>query len=216
MIIISDFRDYYDCCQKDDQDKITKFLRNRGEETSHKDLRTAEFDIVVGFAGKLYPGVRFPVIDGKPIKAIGWYDNFKIYNRYLNSGCISEYFYDEFTLQDLNDVTKKSYGWMRSGTDPLTAIRSPKLAELLTERFGPIFTIRPGAFYHSLVIVNDRLNQYNFQRALSPQLAYQELTRWVYNHASPEKPIPQMSNEMKIHQHGFNNKTSFRKEKEKK
>ena len=215
MRIISDFRDYYDCLQQSDQDKETLFLRNRGTQQYHKDLSTFGFDVVVGFAGKLYPGMNFPIIEGKPRKVLGWYDNFKIRTEW-NYGS-TEYFYDDEVLQELNDKEKKGYWWRKSGTDPLTAVRSTKLAEELTIRFGPIFVLSStgysGNSFGLSVVQNERLNQFNFQRALSPPQAYQLLTQYVYNLAVAAKPIPEMDNDTKVALAGFNLKTSFRKPK---
>jgi hypothetical protein len=50
---------------------------------------------------------------------------------------------------------------------------------------------------------------------MPPSLAWNNLANFVGNVARPARPIPEMSNEIKIEQAGFNLKTSFRKKKTK-
>jgi hypothetical protein len=50
------------------------------------------------------------------------------------------------------------------------------------------------------------------QHLLSPAEAYIEMERFTSNIARPEKPIPQMGNDIKIEQHGFD-RFSFRSNK---
>lgn len=57
------------------------------------------------------------------------------------------------------------------------------------------------------------LKFYDFQVCLDTYTAYQELSMWLNNKASPEKPMIKVSNDILIKKHGFD-KFSFRKSKQ--
>lgn len=62
------------------------------------------------------------------------------------------------------------------------------------------------------IISNGRLENLGFAKVISPAEAYIEMERYLSNLARPDKPIPKMDNDIKIHQHGFD-KHSFRSSK---
>lgn len=53
-----------------------------------------------------------------------------------------------------------------------------------------------------------------FYSIMQPYEVYQEISYWFNNRSNPEKPMVQVSNDVRIQQHGFD-KMSFRKRKEK-
>jgi len=59
------------------------------------------------------------------------------------------------------------------------------------------------------------LKQYEFYRIFPPFQAFQEINMWLSNQASPIKPIPEMTDKVKLESKGFD-KWSFRKESTKK
>lgn len=61
--------------------------------------------------------------------------------------------------------------------------------------------------------INVPLRRYEFAKVKDPFTAYQELYQYFANQASPEKPIPVVSNSDMIIAKGFDTKYSFRKEK---
>lgn len=52
-----------------------------------------------------------------------------------------------------------------------------------------------------------------FYSTMQPYEVYQEISYWFNNRSNPEKPMVQVSNDVRIQQHGFD-KMSFRKRKE--
>jgi hypothetical protein len=66
-----------------------------------------------------------------------------------------------------------------------------------------------------IITYNSPLRQLDFVRIFPPYQAFQEISMWLANQAVPMKPIPEMSNEIKIASKGFD-KFSFRKDKSKK
>lgn len=88
----------------------------------------------------------------------------------------------------------------------------------LPERFGPVFSINFGQYYYGNksdveVIENDCLSYYCFEKVLPPPLCYNEIYKFVCNQTRSNRPIPEMSNDIRIEQAGFDLKTSFRKAK---
>lgn len=65
------------------------------------------------------------------------------------------------------------------------------------------------------ITYNAQLKPLEFFRVFDPYQAYQEVAMWLSNQAVPLKPIPEMTDEIKIQSKGFD-KFSFRKAKTKK
>lgn len=89
------------------------------------------------------------------------------------------------------------------------------------ENRTPIFVSRYSwnAFerrYDSWIEYNAALRPYGFMRVFDPFHAFQEINMWLNNQAVPMKPIPEIDNNTMIEAKGFDTKTSFRKEKQKK
>jgi len=68
--------------------------------------------------------------------------------------------------------------------------------------------------YTPTLTLNPNLSQYNFGAVLPPTDAWQAIYTYLCNQARPERPIPEMSNDIKVSLAGFDVKKSFRKEKE--
>lgn len=80
---------------------------------------------------------------------------------------------------------------------------------------APIFFIGQKTYCYPIkfkVVLNPLLKDYGFASIVEPYAAFQELYMFLSNQARPMKPIPTISDEMKILTHGFN-KESFRKPK---
>ena len=60
------------------------------------------------------------------------------------------------------------------------------------------------------VVYNANLKDVEFYRLFDPFQTYQEISMWLGNQAEPRKPIPEMSDDIKAFQHGYD-KWSFRK-----
>lgn len=66
----------------------------------------------------------------------------------------------------------------------------------------------------NLCVINERLNDFHFQKVFDPYQAFQEISMFMGNMAFPNRPIPEVSNEDLIAAKGFD-KFSFRKDKKK-
>ncbi len=77
----------------------------------------------------------------------------------------------------------------------------------------PIFVMSQ---VHSWVFTwNAELRNFDFQKIVEPYTAFQELSMWVGAQARPERPIVEISDEVRLEAHGFDKKFSFRKPKSK-
>ncbi len=75
----------------------------------------------------------------------------------------------------------------------------------------PIFVQYPQTKYKkAYLIINEQLSKFNFAKLFDPVIAYQELSMFVGGMASPEKTIPDVSDEDLIEAKGFDG-WSFRK-----
>ncbi len=209
MRIISDFKDYYDCLQRLDQDKSTIFLRNKEDQIILEDDKnwTRFFDVIIGFCGKTYVGKSRWVVTPADIEK--WKDEKFLKPSYdcLDKPGHNEY---EFSEQAYQEQIPKSRWW---GEHTFPQNLDQDLADYFI-KYGPIWTLTAQNPEYGdtdrYLQKNDNLGNWGFAKVLPPNQAYQELQRWVYNQASPPKPIPEMSNDVKIHQAGFNTTTSFR------
>jgi hypothetical protein len=189
MRIISPFKDYYDGLQRLDTDHETQFRRKTQRDVIYSGILWATETVqVIGFAGKVYP---FQIIkrDGRTIH------NF-----------------------DVDQWEKGRARWTRSGfltTDivgrtMLGLNGTPALEELFV-KYGPIWLL-----YHddvTMIRINPKLEPLGFASVVPPHEAYNELYKWIVNQARPNRPIPEMSNDIKIEQAGFDLKKSFRHKK---
>lgn len=93
----------------------------------------------------------------------------------------------------------------------------------LVQKYGPVFRVFAPQYLeyctgdipsgHVAVETNICLANYKFHKVLDSNQAWQNIELWFANKAYPEKPIPVMSDDIKIEQHGFDLKQSFRKRK---
>lgn len=234
MRIISDRRDYYDCVQANDQDRETLFIR---EEKMEKHPRRSwpfpNFErygkvdnisysvIAVGFCGKVYGALHLDSYqwDKPNTNAICWgiaqVDEF--FNANLSKKALEQY----NTPCKFNKASHWrreiliSKEWRRD-----SIVEFFKQFQERQNEFGAMFTGPRPIFVATCnpnredyeVVYNAQLKPVQFFRLFGPQLAYQELTLWVYNQAVPQKPIPKLDDETLAESKGFNRKTSFRKD----
>ena len=81
--------------------------------------------------------------------------------------------------------------------------------KMFTEKRCPIFVATRNRCCGEIEW-NAMLKQCEFFRVFDPYTAFQEIAMWVGNLAVPQKPIPVISDKMKVQTHGFN-EWSFRK-----
>ena len=226
MRIISDFHDYYDVGMKNGVDPQLPYRRFRREEAisfptddwrsfGRRVLRLSKLYrfFYVGFAGKTWSGID--VTFGKANEL---------------SLC-----FEQNLLEDsfFIDIAKNRSHWKCFGRKPKREKDIQFIANEVKEEISECFEFKNSFEFLNLfekfktaifvyqmgsdsIVINERLNQYSFQRILPPTQAFQELAMYVGAYLT--KPVieePPISDKIKAEIHGFD-KFSFRKEKQKK
>lgn len=202
MKIVSNFHDYYDSIQGTIFDKDVIYLRKEvgiGPWESWKYNRYFNYgkdSIIVGFAGKIYRGLRCVVEKRNIIKYLWSWDKAKEF--------LDEHKFD-YTIGPYYDYERVSKDWFGE-------VNIPQHKELFFKYNVPIFGI---GFPEYDIILNPCLKNVDFAKILEPYTAFQQLYQYMCNQASPEKPIPAIDDKTLAEAKGFD-KFSFRKEKSKK
>ena len=224
MRIISDFHDYYDVGMQNGVDPQLPYQRYRREvRINHlhgfndpyywylyEEYACADNNriVFIGFAGKVYPALVhinnfketvyiFDIDKADP----KFFEN--AVNRMLQCGrTLSRKRAEKDCLVQIKKEIKDMFSWKDDKA----------LLGLFDELKTAIFVYW---LESPTVIINERLNQYGFQKVLPPMQAFQELEMYVgaclTKPTIEEPPIP---DKIKAEIHGFD-KYSFRKDKKK-
>lgn len=169
---------------------------------------------MVGFCKKVYPVVKFwhKYVPGAPDQ-----DHKICFNMEQVEESIEAIFgKDEMETWRSN----KSWTWHR-WTRRKSWVEFFEECKAIEEKHEDLFEkLKAPIFQYGIrdnnwtVTVNPFLKPLEFYRLFPGYQAYQELVMYLGNLANPEKPTPQMPDELKAEQHGYD-KFSFRKEKSK-
>lgn len=80
------------------------------------------------------------------------------------------------------------------------------------QKYGPQFEFYV-SYQNNVFTQSPKLMGTGFEAVVPPQVAYMELYKFLCNQNRPVRPVPDMSNDIKIEQHGFDLRRSFRKQK---
>ncbi len=222
MRIISDFHDYYDIGMQNGVDVKLPYRRFTREESIHitipgRSWRSSDGysrDYIVlffGFAGGIYPAI----VQAKSS------DEYLIY---YDLAELDKVHYDEQIYNEREEKhrivwrkprrdkeRKECLAEIKEDLDDIWGFRDRKELRCLFEQFKTaIFVHRMGS---DRVVINERLNQYGFQKVLPPMQAFQELEMYVGSYLTqPVIEEPPISDKIKAEIHGFD-KYSFRKDK---
>ena len=216
MRIISEKHDYYDCIQRSGIDTSLIYIRKETvvEEYSmmggryyfsQHGYRTRSYGI--GFCGKYYLCFEINIYNKKTMK-----DNFY-------------YAYDLESFDKIckSHLSEKDYKHFRSASRPLgfgyngsgynkvkkcfnhfqeyCKNNQSKISAMFEKH--PICLIYEEGGTNKIIWNYSDLKSLEFFRIFDPYSAYQEIQMFLGSLASPEKEIPEMSNELKIHQKGL-------------
>lgn len=211
MRIVTDFKDYYDCMARYDEERETIFVRNKTAQVEIKRPAGLPFMDNAGaclfFGGKFYP---FHIATRTEKRSI-WSYLSQSYKKVT-------FIYDKDESLARLKNSRWRYDEVVSFFDYFREPFRPELTALI-EEYGAVFGIFLTSLFghncrHGEVVIekNIRLEPFGFVKVLPPALAWNQLTNFVNNIARPAKPIPEMDNDTKIQQAGFDLKTSFRKD----
>lgn len=232
MLIVSNYKDYYDSAVGMGIDKTIVYTRHENEIDVPKDIHElfsenagnfgyktistswsylptipkGKYEIelfVVGFCGKLHVGCICTSTD---------YSSIDKHN-------LVEYVYDHDKLRSiLSSNSNKYLNWGKSNKqhfdDYLFKIKSIDPIEIFRKYNAPIFIYRSGLRgKKEKIYINPCLKEYGFMKIHDPFTAFQEIQMFVSGVLGNNEnaPQPEMTEKQKIAQHGMD-KWSFRKE----
>lgn len=239
MRIISPFNDYYDSVQAAGQDLELQYLRNRQEIPStnpfpkvihgYRDW-VSGFDMDVGsgviaFCGKFYGYITLRVRERSIQRTPpAFCYNIKAADSFLEKSFrpkeLAEYYRPKNSLAASRQGRKWPGSCSRSKFiqffDAVANISNDSYREIFQQYHTPTFTHTDGDYREGAkLIINPRLHDVEFYRAVDPYQAFQEIQMFIGGMASPEKPIPHVSDADLAACKGFD-KWSFRKPPSKK
>lgn len=194
MRIISDFHDYYDYLQKYDEDRQTLFIRKYSIEYQQNHSLNGLPPVHIYNTKYGIPSFGYIGFCGKKYPYVKFLSN-------------TEYYYDIQSLKN-TDI------------DKVCDIK--RVAKFLETNIkesdwpNPIYHVY-NSYYNGprmVIETNCPLKDKNFFKVLDAYSAYQELSMWFNNKATPEKPIPKLDDITMRDIKGFD-KYSFRKDKSK-
>lgn len=212
MRIISDFKDYYDVGLASDLDRDIVYYRHR--KVTKKFSNQPSYRFMVGFCGSVYRGIR-KFCGGNWVHFYSL-DAFDDHLRSIHPDSILR-----FVFGDMKDCSLKAIKCeFRNRWVDVSNVRGERFSawsffnpNWKTRNFDLFLGVPIYVEYDNEHVVNERLNLLDFMRVKDPFTAYQELRMFMQNIAIPEKPMPIIPNDMRIHTHGFDKKWSFRREK---
>lgn len=170
---------------------------------------------IIGFCGNIYPMIELVDYDDlrgrapAPVKCFSIAD-VDAFARITNDRGFKNY----------HGKNKRS-GWCRHRSDRKDFLRffdecrmeKASYRSMFEDRMCPVFVATEAGIHcrnTPNIVYNALLNSHEFFRVFDTYAAFQEIEMFLSNMAVPQKPMPAVSNELKIHSRGFN-QWSFRK-----
>ena len=217
MRIISEKHDYYDCIQRSGIDTSLAYIRKEiVEEHSANDFpikggaycfsrcgyRTRSYGI--GFCGKYYLCFEISIYNKETMKNDFYYAyDLESFDKICKSH-LSEKDYKHFRSASRS----LGFGYNESGYNKVKKYFNrfqeycKNNQSKMFEKY-PVYLIYEEGRTNKIIWNYSNLKSLEFFRIFDPYSAYQEIQMFLGSLASPEKEIPEMSNELKIHQKGL-------------
>lgn len=227
MRIISDFKDYYDCCQSYGQQDDIVFIRNTTktvvdyenykkygqlvEKNCPMNILRHNSDyispIIINFCNQpklaYHHNIHTPLVHKTLNKYLFTPDEV---TSYMESIKAKTYFISNPRAYYLNyNLTHKNVNRI------FDMVKSVRLAPCTRET--PYYILTRHSYTTAFKIDNPNLSQLNFARVYDTYSCYQELLMFLANQARPEKPIPKIDDKTMAEAKGFD-RFSFRKSKQ--
>lgn len=218
MRIVDKRRDYYDSVVMYGQDRSLTYVRTEREELlprthvfsrlfSHFSMLDAGF---VSFCGEIHPFFkktnRLMMFS---IAEVDAYMRSPQARSNLSSWQIAEYFAKQQRRSFYPCLSARMREWFSELPKKASSIAS----EVHIKERSPVFIVsderRVGGRGVTVLIVNPILKHYDFARRVPPFEAFQKISMFISNLASPEKPIPELTDLERAEKRGFD-KWSFR------
>lgn len=251
MKIVSKYKDYYDGVQAMGFDEKLVFVRHQelksfkkpnsynkfregSDDTLELDrinLETSNYEpeqehidcyeLIIGFCGKLYPGIIFKHVKNEQVVSkkvyydskgvLSYIDKLKSQYRKLYFRCSFYNYYLPEPIKELLDqhfnqnCFKANYeDWFQDFNTPIFRIvQKPNMNDLTKHQYGKDEIIH--------IELNPKLKDLEFYRLKDNYSAYQELSQFLGGVLSKRDKInDNLTDIEKVHQHGFDKKYGFR------
>ena len=228
MRVISESKDYYDCIQAMGQDRSIVYVRKEKEVYVSKNWPFPPYGIdsslnkvgiqqfIIGFCGKIYPMIKLtcdpPVPNEKQIVAFCF--TVDDVSAFMKAHLSNKYYKIYMGNSEIPRRWRWQWQWGRTQEQVSKFIEQCKsqqndFFEMFIEEHCPIFVVYSRNWKDYTITYNALLKPYGFYRLFDPSQAFQEIAMFMGNMAVPEKDMPVINDEMKIHSRGFD-KWSFR------
>lgn len=205
MKIISGFKDYYDCMLKYGQDDLVYYRHTKCYPLHLNPKLSLNEQLITGInIWDRFPWGKYFLNNELQYTRIWFCGNFYPIYKYHNVLYYSKESLWEICKDDFKYSQKLGANNLIVSQADLVKTNSP--VKLYTRYYGK------KSWGENVVVENPNLAQFNFAKLVPPHEAYQQIYNWLCNQAKPMKPIPEISDKIKIDNHGFN-KFSFRKDK---
>lgn len=233
MRIISNFHDYYDIGMKYGQDSSLIYFRNQSRKEVESNIgfnsillgrryrRPREVDpniriypMLICFCGDIFPSVRLSNKWGHPESDIFAYSIEEV-DDFITSHYKEKDIKGYFSKTSIKDVSW-SYTFNRDAFIKFFSFvedKKQKISEFMASIDQCPIIVIPDLEEHQKWVFNSKLKDYNFEKIVDPYTAFQKISMFLGNQATPIKPIPVISNNDMIESKGFHLKESFRKQK---
>lgn len=203
MRIISSFHDYYDGVMRSVFDKDTLYIRkpiqiisklNRFVIEGRYDRNISCKTYTVFVAGKVYPSITIKY-------------NLRTETRFYSADDVIHY---------IQEHSESKYNYFKKSVhDYFNFFTQSEIEKAFSLVEQPVFVMYYDYIKRCYIFDTEKtLESLEFQKIISPYEIFQEIYQYICNQASPEKPIPHVSDEILAEAKGFD-KYSFRKAKSK-
>jgi hypothetical protein len=205
MKIKSDFHDYYDIVLKHGIDDDVVFIRKEKEiPISEIKFHLPKFEF---FQYQLFNELRYDYNGG-----IIFCGKFYPVLWFSKRGDNEFYFCSEREFMSLR--TKMDFGLITRSQNKLRELSYKDFTDLHREVGSPIIYVGlESGRYLDYIVINPLLKRYQFQKVKDPYTTFQDIDFFISNFMGTMPEMVTLSNEDRIVKHGFDKKTSFRKDK---
>jgi hypothetical protein len=215
MKLHTDFHDYYDNAvgygidEKVHYNRFTKEVEIKFKpKKDFPRVITSATPYLLGFCGETYP----------VLKVVKYED---AENDYGNFNVIDSFY--AFNYQELKDKNLEWHGFGRffEYNDKRREIETKQFFtdwkykddQLFLEYKSPVWLLDLKNHFEQKIVLNPKLKDYGFNRIKDSFTAFQEISMYLSNILVEQKEVVKIEDKYRIEQHGFDLKTSFRKEK---
>jgi hypothetical protein len=218
MKLHTDFHDYYDNAvgygvdNKVHYNRFTKEVEMRLQLKQNHPTIYSWAIFLLGFCGDVYPIIKVETID----------ENKKtVWRKFAyNLSEVIQFEQEKYEYYKLNPPSPYCCSINRAEISKETKLQIMQIFsdwkwkddKIFLEHKVPVW-VKPIEHYRNATILNPRLKDYGFERIKDSFTAFQEISMYLSNILVEQKEVAKIEDKYRIEQHGFDLKTSFRKEK---